>query len=528
MSVTRKTEISPIDGTPVKRMFWSIISDYDLRTGICELVDNAIDLWSASGRKKPLAVSVTLDVNQQRIFVRDNSGGVTADELRLLIAPGGSRNSPDAEVIGVFGVGGKRASIALGEHVEIKTRHKKMETHEVDITKDWLEQEDWEIPVYVVPDIAPSTTEIEVLRLRKPLTVENVTDLIEHFGETYSWFLAEGCALSVNDTKVSPKTFEAWAYPKGFSPRQVAFDIALDDGCVHADIVAGLITDRKPEADNYGVYIYCNHRLIAKELRTRDVGYFVSGEAGVPHADASLCRAIVRLQGPAQLMPWNSSKSGVNAAHPIFQRMRPALIRLVSYFSSLSRRLKHDWNDKVLPRTAGTIETLAVEDVASGGRLGLPALPRVNRPHVERMKAGNSRSLKLAPWTLGLIESMAAVSIISRQRLETKNRVALILLDSNFEIALKEFIVHRTDLFPPSVYNDAKIQQLFKRRQDVINEVTSKTTIPAKLLAIASHYYLIRNKLIHERATVGITDADVKSYTKAVQDVLKILFDLKF
>ena len=52
MSVTRKTEIGPIDGTLLKRMFWSIISDYDLKTGICELVDNAIDLWTASGKKK--------------------------------------------------------------------------------------------------------------------------------------------------------------------------------------------------------------------------------------------------------------------------------------------------------------------------------------------------------------------------------------------------------------------------------------------------------------------------------------------
>jgi len=56
---------------------------------------------------------------------------------------------------------------------------------------------------------------------------------------------------------------------------------------------------------------------------------------------------------------------------------------------------------------------------------------------------------------------MAAVDVITRQRLETKNRIALMLLDSNFEIALKEFIVHRDDLFPPSQYGKAVIQKLF-------------------------------------------------------------------
>src|SRR5690348_17101773 len=36
-TVTKKTEIGPVDGTPDKRMYWSIISDYGLKTGLCEL-----------------------------------------------------------------------------------------------------------------------------------------------------------------------------------------------------------------------------------------------------------------------------------------------------------------------------------------------------------------------------------------------------------------------------------------------------------------------------------------------------------
>jgi len=42
-----------------------------------------------------------------------------------------------------------------------------------------------------------------------------------------------------------------------------------------------------------------------------------------------------------------------------------------------------------------------------------------------------------------------------------KNRIASILLDSNFEIALKEFVVYRKDLFPPREFDDAKIKQLY-------------------------------------------------------------------
>lgn len=113
-TVTLKTEIGPLDGTPDKRMFWSIISDYDLKTGLCELIDNAIDSWSLHGKKSLLHLKVELDVSRQLISVIDDAGGVKRDQLRMLLAPGGSVNDPNAAVIGIFGVGGKRGGIALG------------------------------------------------------------------------------------------------------------------------------------------------------------------------------------------------------------------------------------------------------------------------------------------------------------------------------------------------------------------------------------------------------------------------------
>jgi hypothetical protein len=59
--IDHKTEIQAIDGTPVKRMILSIISDYDLKTGLCELVDNALDQWSDRGFSGELTVELSLD-----------------------------------------------------------------------------------------------------------------------------------------------------------------------------------------------------------------------------------------------------------------------------------------------------------------------------------------------------------------------------------------------------------------------------------------------------------------------------------
>jgi hypothetical protein len=136
--VTHKTELDVIDGTPEKRFFLSLISDYDLKTGLCELVDNAIDFWTNNGANSLLLIDVVLDPARQVLRVSDNAGGVRRENVRLLIAPGATGNPADVDVIGIFGVGGKRAAVALGERVEIKTRFKKDKSLQIDLTSDWL------------------------------------------------------------------------------------------------------------------------------------------------------------------------------------------------------------------------------------------------------------------------------------------------------------------------------------------------------------------------------------------------------
>lgn len=69
---------------------------------------------------------------------------------------------------------------------------------------------------------------------------------------------------------------------------------------------------------------------------------------------------------------------------------------------------------------------MQAREVAPGKRLNLPDLPRVNKPQIEHLKANNKKTLKDAPWTVGFIEAIAAVDVITRQRFDTKNRIALI------------------------------------------------------------------------------------------------------
>ena len=209
--------------------------------------------------------------------------------------------------------------------------------------------------------------------------------------------------------------------------------------------------------------------------------------------------------------------------------VRQRIIDFISYFSQVSRRTKHD-RDTILSYATGEMEELDPDEARSARKKVLPRPPSTKQPtRFERTMEVNSKTIADNPWTLGLVEAMGLVDIVGAQRkFQTRNRTALILLDSNFEIALKEFIVHRKELFPAHKYTNSYISNLFKSRTNVLNEVLAHVKINNTLITKVGHYYDIRNNLIHQRATVGVSDRDIEDYRAVIEKVLKKLFDLKF
>ncbi len=80
-----------LDATPEKRIFLSIISEYDLKRSIYELIDNAIDLWTKN-KRVDLEIEIELDDIQQTISIKDNSGGIEESRLDHLVSPGKTSN----------------------------------------------------------------------------------------------------------------------------------------------------------------------------------------------------------------------------------------------------------------------------------------------------------------------------------------------------------------------------------------------------------------------------------------------------
>ena len=258
-------------------------------------------------------------------------------------------------------------------------------------------------------------------------------------------------------------------------------------------------------------------------MKTFEVG-FAKGLAGLPHPKVSLTRVLVFLNGEATSMPWNSSKSDISAKHEIFRALHDWLVQVVKGYASLSRIWMGDWPDKVFKYKTGTIEEVPVDDFPTAQKSFLPPLPK-SRPRYGEVVAQKNRTIaKRKPWTKGLYEGVIAADLIFKQKLEQKNRIALIVLDSTLEIAFKEYLVNESG----STYSDAKLLSIFGNRSAVHGEMKNYVSISKDTWKKIEHYYRLRCKLIHERVTVGISDQQLQDYRDIVEKVLRKMYKLKF
>jgi hypothetical protein len=522
-----KERVDRISALPSKRVYFSIIVEYTLEKAICELIDNVVDAWSAAGRKKPVTITLDLDSERQTIRVADDAGGVREEDLSVVVAPGATLNAVEAPTIGIFGVGSKRAVIALAEDVAIRThRTGARDTFQVEFDKTWIDDtSDWDLDYFRVNPIPEGTTEIDLSRLRITLTKDSIGALGRHLSEVYAVFLKRpDFKIRLGLDELKPTVFADWAFPPDYPPREYVGEIETGEGDkVRVRLRAGLMR-HSSQVGEYGVYLYCNDRFIVGALKDPSVG-FTSGLLGQMHPSLSLLRAELWLKGPARAMPWNSTKSGLYQDHRVFVALRDWLVHTLKDWASLSRRLAGEWQEKVTPFEKGKLVRYNVGALPAAGKSYLPALPP-SKPRIgERLREANREVAEEKPWVTGLFEQVAAADIILRQHFEEKNRIALIVLDSVLEIGLKEYLVHGAE---GDRYGDDRLRRLFNDRQSVHREVQKYVEFPKEVWRRIDFFYDLRSKMIHERATVAVSDGQIRNFRTTVQTVLNRLFDLQF
>lgn len=516
-----KQEIDIINATPSKRIYRSIIADYDLNTAICELIDNALDARKSKPQEEQLVIIIDIDTEQQSILIEDNACGVTKEELKKLISPGETSSDGIEGAIGIFGVGSKRAVVALAQDIQITTRCQESKTYRLEYDDEWLKTEDWDLLYYEVDDVKPNTTKIELSKLRFKIEENAVENLRRHLETIYAHFIRDNdVQIILDDELIEGKFFDQWAFPPECTPttfikRMIDFKSRRE---IVFELTSGLTYEKGSITGDYGVFIYCNKRLISRGLKSPQVGF-----NGVPHPSLSLARVIVNLSSSSDLMPWVSSKTGISYNHPTFGLIREDIIEAVKNSTKLSKRLKEDSETRVEPFKEGIIlvKNLGITERIKPSKL--PPLPKIRRSYKDDVISLNKVLGARKPWTKGLYESLIAEELIFKQKqLSQKNRIALIILDSAVEIGCKEYLAKESS----SGISEERLSKM--NRIDLQKEVEKDVLTGDDIWRRFRHYYYDRCHLIHKRASGGVADADILQLREDVKTFFNTAFGIIF
>ena len=117
---------------------------------------------------------------------------------------------------------------------------------------------------------------------------------------------------------------------------------------------------------------------------------------------------------------------------------------------------------------------------------------------------------KAGPWLEGVVDTLAGAAILRESGLPTKNRLAVILIDSAFETACRAYLRHVAKL---------KLDDSHKRRENLVATVRNKLSQIDKNVWDSINYYYedVRNDFYHQSAGKTLTDVAVLDYLDTVQ-----------
>jgi len=525
-----KTEVSTIDATPSKRLYHSIIADYGLVTAISELVDNVIDSKRRHQSKTIARVKIDLDLEDQSIVVTDNTGGVSEADLKKLISPGASHSDGQGQSIGIFGVGSKRAAVALAREIKIATRcGRSKDCYLLEYDDSWQETESWFLPCYKMDNskLPASSTQITLSRLRSQLMPKDVVDLKSRLSETFAKFIGKGeLVIQMGDETLMPSEFSNWAFPPECPPMSFPRTFVPDNRRlpVRVTITSGITLNRGASASAYGVFVYCNERLIVRA--SKDVEYgFLTGVAGVPHPSMANSRVVIEIVGGASDMPWNSSKTGINFNHAVFRAIQTDVHTAVKHSTAVSKKLWEHFDEKIAPYKTGNILVAPLKADAHLTLSKLPPIPTAQKNRSETIVEVNKGLAVEKPWIVGAYESLQVAEMLAgKKTLQQRNRIALIVLDSALEIAFKDFLAHEAK----QPLGEQKLLDLFKDRESVHKEIEKTVLNGSQVWQRVRYYYKLRCELVHKRASVSVSDADIANFRSVVEKLLSQLFGINF
>ena len=393
-----------IDASPTKDFFiYMLVKDIELTRAIVDLVDNCVDgaLRIRSNRDYGgLVVRVEATPKQFRIV--DNCGGIPVDIARTYAfrfgRPEGMPLTPHS--VGQFGVGMKRALFKLGSKFRIESTTETSRFVVEDDVNEWKAREEWQFHFKELEENLPIVpqdqrgTKITVTALHESVAqdfeLKNfMYRLRDEIRQAHQPTMARHLAISLNGIPLEARPLEL-LYSEELKPASLQRRLPQNGGSVDVKVYAGI---SKSDPAAAGWYIYCNGRMVMGADQTLTTGWGEGGEHTIPkyHNQFARFRGFAFFDSDdAGLLPWNTTKTGVDADSPTFRAVRLAMITLMRPVIDFLNKLDQEKDDmttdyKPLGEAVENASAASVTDVPTSGRFMAPKptpkprLPRTGR-----------------------------------------------------------------------------------------------------------------------------------------------------
>jgi hypothetical protein len=382
--------------SPTKRFFVSMLTrDINLADAILDLLDNCLDgalRLAGDGKVDYSQHFVRIKLSTDHFSIEDNCGGIPREvaknyAFKMGREPDDDRDS-EAETIGMYGVGMKRAIFKMGREALVRTRHGD-DTFEVPITSAWLEAKGWDPlpinePTEAGENLAEPGTLIRVHELyegvsrhfaNKSFENEVRTAISEHF----TMFLQWGLKVDLNGEPVEPVLVEVLVSKRNDGPAPFVFQKTIND--VLVSITVGLNTSRSLGNDDEddsgferdrssataGWTVLCNDRAVIVGDKSRLTGW---GD-GIPlyHPQYAIITGMIEFRSKlADKLPVTTTKRALDTSSNVWLeslvKMKEGMRIWISYTNQWKNHPRADqsnyWEDSKPLSLSKTIAAVAM------------------------------------------------------------------------------------------------------------------------------------------------------------------------
>ena len=386
-----------IQATPTKELFIDMLTrDIALPAAILDLVDNCVDGARRLRKGKSFkGLFVAIELKREHFKITDNCGGIdikTAREHAFRFGrPDGA--PPTKHSIGRFGVGMKRAIFKMGRHFIIESVSEK-ESFKIDLAVEkWSKAPTWGFDFESTSldqsnPPAKRGTIITIKNLKKEVADEFELstfgpNIVAEIRSKLGSAIAKGLKVTVNRKVVKPQLLMMRSR-KELRPAYFKQTYVPEEGKAEVTVELYCGLGESEEVFSAGWHIFCNGRKVVVGDKTALTGWGNKSEGvRIPafHGQFNLIRGYAFFDSDdASVLPWTTTKAGVNADSGIYRKVRREMINLMRPVVTFCNKLKDEKEANAKSGKVGPLASLltpvaakALESISCRSAFVMPA-----------------------------------------------------------------------------------------------------------------------------------------------------------